>query len=128
MSFVLFVAFCSWFRNQALSPLSSDAAHRPPSCDWSKLQNSKALHANGVLEQRSGSAIQGSSLKNLLTQQHRLIVLTRRNVIHERLEIHEKKSTSTRETSRPRNQQEVTFSQRRGARGWSLGLAVSGLI
>src|SRR5262245_46776619 len=85
--------------------MPNDAAHRPPSPDCSKFQNSKALvpSANGGSVRRSGSAIPGSSLKNLLTQHRRLILVLRQNVT-----ANTQRNPRRRETSRPRNQQEVT--------------------
>src|SRR6266568_7502327 len=59
------IVFMLWGWKLAL--MSNVRAHRPPSPDLSKFQSSKAPvpSANGGSVQRSGSAIQGSSLKNL---------------------------------------------------------------
>src|SRR5262245_63814307 len=85
--------------------MPNDGAHRPPIPDLSTLDASPVLvpSANGGSVRRSGSAIQGSSLKNLLTQHRRLILVLRQNVT-----ANTQRNPRRRETSRPRNQQEVT--------------------
>ena len=86
----------------SITHLSNVGAHRPPSPDLSKFQNSKVPvpSANGGSVQRSGSAIQGSSLKNLQRRPTRADgrpAHDARKCTHETLKTHEKKSARIRE-------------------------------
>src|SRR5258708_5366118 len=86
----------------------NDPAHRPPSPGLSKFQNSKASvpSPNGGSVQRSGSAIQGSSLKNLRPKNVRVVsdaaIVEHNDESHEP---HEKKSKKSvhRPPTEPQN-------------------------
>ena len=77
---------------------ANDGAHRPPSPDWSKLQNSKAPvpRANGGSVQRSGSAIQASSTQKSPANTDQPVVMAGQST---RWEMYPRNTPNTRKES-----------------------------